>query len=66
MVPIHNNGDPKRSKGISKIIVEYAHVHSQPPQRRWLRASCSKESREMKAIRKATETAREAYTGVST
>ena len=37
-VPIHNNGDPKRFKGISKAIGEHAHAHSQLPQSRWLRA----------------------------
>ena len=36
VVPIHNNGDPRRLKGISKGIGEYAHAHSQLPQSRWL------------------------------
>ena len=64
MVPMYNNGDPKRPKLISKIIGEYAQVHSQLPPSRWLRAWCSKESREMKAIGNANETAREAYEGL--
>ena len=44
VVLIHNNGDPKRPKGISKAIGEYAHAYSQPPPSCWLRARCSKGS----------------------
>ena len=65
MIPIHNNGDPKRPKRISKVIGKYAHAHSQLPPSRWLRACCSKKKqREVKAIGKATEAAREAYEGL--
>ena len=46
MISIHNNGDPKRPKGISKAIGEHAHAHSQLHQSRWLSACCSKERRE--------------------
>ena len=52
MVPIHNKGDPKRPKGKSKTIGEYAHAHSQPSPSRWPRA--------IKKIGKTIEAAREA------
>ena len=55
----------RRPKGISKATGEYANANNQQlPLSRWLRACCSKESRKMKAIGKATETAREAYEGL--
>ena len=61
MVPIHNDGDQKRPKGISKARGEYSHAHTPLPQSRWLGAYCSKENREMKDIGKATEVARKIY-----
>ena len=64
MVPIHNNEDPKRPKGISKAIGEYAHAHSQLPQSLTESMLQEKEQREMKAIGKATEAARETYEGL--
>ena len=64
VVPIHNNGDPKRPKEISKAVGEYACAHSQLPPSRWLRACWSKDSRKMKAIGKTAEAARESVEGL--
>ena len=58
MVPIHNNGDSKRPKGISKAIEEYAQVHSNYT---WEHMLQQREKVEMKTIGKAHEARREAY-----
>ena len=61
MWSIQNNGDTNRPKGITKVIGEYAHAHRKLPQNSRQKACCSRESREIKSITKATEAAREAY-----
>ena len=38
VVPIYNNGDPKRPKGVSNALREYALAHNQLPPSLWLRA----------------------------
>ena len=48
VVPIHNNGDPKRPKEIWKTLWEHAHAHRQLPPSHWPWAWCSKESKERK------------------
>ena len=58
---MHNNGDPKKPKRISKVIGEYAHAHSTNSESLDKSMLQQKEQKDIKAIGKATEGAREAY-----
>ena len=61
MVPIHNNGVPKRPSCAEKAVWKYTHAHSQLPYVRVANCEHDAAKREIKAILKATEVAREAY-----
>ena len=64
MVPIHNNGDPKRPKGIPKVIGDYVHAQSTTSKSLAVGMLQQRKQREIKAIGKATEAAKEAYEGL--